>query len=387
MASMDENEEIHEFFQSFGSIDIIELQQYGPTVCARGAFGEISLAMRQDPQSKRGLHVVAIKKFLYALQPGHEALSPDIFHEICALRHLQPHPHIVELVGMFPRQSNSLALAFAYCPSDLNLSLEWRRQTRKPLLSMSVIRRVMLDVVTALEYCHEIKGIIHRDVKPGNLLIASNGYVQLCDFGLARPWNRTLSSSDQKETALCTLYYRPPEVLNGNVPTSHVDPSLDVYAAGLILVELLMGRALFPGNNELDQLSRIYQVLGTPEKQGPDTLHFAPTAKRSWREIVPRCTESQHLEDLLDSTITLDPQKRSSCSTLLEHPWFAGPQLVTRAQLYQELVPEALEEPILLTTVANSDEIENSVAIRQVVALAAARKNFLVAGEKWGRGN
>ena len=398
---------MHEFFEnlSFGSDGIQELARYGPSACARGAFGEVSLALKVASPDQ-SLQVVAIKTFFQALQVASAygqdrksakedpKLRPDVFHEISALRHLQPHSHIVELLGMFPasREPNSLSMVFSYCPSDLYLALEWRRRQRLSLLPMNVIRQVASDLFSALEYCHNTKGIVHRDIKPSNLLVSPDGYLKLCDFGMARPWttDETKPSLLSKNEAMCTLYYRPPEVLNGSVEPTHVHPSLDIYAAGLIVVELLTGRPLFPGSNDLDQLSRIYKVLGTPPPKDNQelTLHFAECPARPWVDVVPRCAESPMLRELLEATIQLEPENRSPAQLLLQqHAFLINADKAPRVEILQTLVPPALDAPMLVHSpcVNQKDEIENTVAIRQVLGLAATRKRFFTELDSWGK--
>jgi serine/threonine protein kinase len=135
-------------------------------------------------------------------------------------------------------RATSLSLAFSYAPVDLYLSSEWRRRSFLPLLPFDVVKTIARDIFAALAHCH------HRDVKPGNLLVTSAGVIQLCDFGLAKPFlakqptnNDNNDNSQPPITAgesgtkgLCTLYYRPPEVLLGGPAT---DPAIDMCSAGM----------------------------------------------------------------------------------------------------------------------------------------------------------
>ena len=284
------------------------LNQNQNPIIARGAFGEISVGIQTSDTSCWRL--VAIKTLAqctttsctgggapaYGLATSHATssawgsssrstggppptLTREVFHEICALRHLQQtartrttsitnspqqqsHPNIIELLAVYPANNGSLSLAFPYCPLDLYVALEWRRRTRrKALLSWNIIRAIVFDLFSALDHCHT-NGIIHCDIKPGNLLVASTGHIQLCDFGLARPYNYSLhhqSSSnnnnkndhqfphpnEEKDAkGLCTLYYRPPELLLGGMADS---PAVDSWSAGLIVAELVSGIPLFRG--------------------------------------------------------------------------------------------------------------------------------------------
>jgi len=175
-------------------------------------------------------------------------LAPPVLHEICALRRLNPHPNIVTLRSVYSSSASNnmmhgstVCLAFEYRPVDLYTALEWRRRTIMPPLSMSNIAGIALDLVTALQHCHS-NGVLHLDIKPGNLLITSGGTLQLCDFGLARPMG--MLDEDDEVTGMCTLYYRPPELLLG---ASANAPSIDMYSAGLVIAEVVAGFPIFRG--------------------------------------------------------------------------------------------------------------------------------------------
>jgi len=174
-------------------------------------------------------------------------LAPRVLHEICALRRLNPHPNIVTLRSVYSSaasnnmmRGSTVCLAFEYTPMDLYTALEWRRRTIMPPLSMSTIAGIALDLVTALHHCHS-NGVLHLDIKPGNLLITSGGTLQLCDFGLARPMGML---DEDEATGMCTLYYRPPELLLG---ASANAASIDMYSAGLVIAEAVAGFPIFRG--------------------------------------------------------------------------------------------------------------------------------------------
>ena len=244
---------------------------------ARGAFGEISIGIQNN--SDKSWRLVAIKTIAQCTtdraasaaawgsllsgssptetKPPKLKLSREVFHEICALRRVQKsqaHPNIVQLLAVYPTNNergqlggSSLSLAFPYCPIDLYVALEWRRRSRMPLLPWSVIQAISFDLFSALDHCHS-NDVIHCDIKPGNLLVSSTGTIQLCDFGLARPFSTESkddsSSGEEDAKGLCTLYYRPPELLLGGVADS---PAVDTYSAGLVLAELVTGVPLFRG--------------------------------------------------------------------------------------------------------------------------------------------
>ena len=310
-------------------------------------------------------------------------LNKDVFNEIMALQILQGHPNIVNLCAMYPTSSKqygitntttaattsriidtstSLSLVFDYCPADLHEGLQCIRRililardrhqkqqqqaeecswqaSSSPLLTLPSIYSLIDDTVRAVEHCHEC-GIIHGDIKPGNLLITACGKIQLCDFGIAKPYHtRDINDTDDgdddddddTDRALCTLYYRPPEILLGGRSKK---PSVDMWSVGCVLGELLLASAgitspaLFPGRNVLDQLSLIYHTIGTPtqetwpnvERDGPDygKLTFQPRPPKAWDLVLPFASErSPIMLELLSSVVCLDPSKRLTATEAL----------------------------------------------------------------------
>lgn len=378
----------------FGKDTILTIE--GNARFARGGYGELSISLQSRCQSQpsssnensSSYSFVAVKTIYNAIANGgsgdgrfgdfgrlsstssssrqqDQQLLPEVANELLALRLLQPHSNIAPLVAMYigGNQERSLSLAFRYCPIDLREVLEVRRRTFRQPLAFRFQRRIFRDVFQGLSHCHDT-GILHRDLKPGNLLVSSEGMIQLCDFGLAKPFYA--NTEEEEDTAdqiavnndkgLCTLYYRPPEVLLGG-PSEH--PSVDTWSAGVVLAELILGRPLWPGRNVIDQLSLVFSSLGTPDQTTwptvgklPDygKLNFGTKMPKRWERILPRAKESSMLLDFVSKLLKLDPKQRFAAHSALTHEWLKeNANVASHRELRDELIlPTGLQIPPLL---------------------------------------
>ncbi|KAL9875152.1 cyclin-dependent kinase 5 homolog isoform X2 [Glossina fuscipes] len=190
-------------------------------------------------------------------------------------------------------------------------------------IDMAVCRSFMLQLLKGLAFCHS-HNVLHRDLKPQNLLINKNGELKLADFGLARAFGIPVKCYSAE---VVTLWYRPPDVLFG---AKLYTTSIDMWSAGCIFAELAdAGRPLFPGSDVLDQLMKIFRVLGTPtEESWPGVTHLSDyvalphfPAITSWSQIVPRLSSKGR--DLLQKLLVCRPNQRVSAEQAMQHPYFA----------------------------------------------------------------
>ncbi|XP_074406805.1 cyclin-dependent kinase 10 isoform X1 [Zonotrichia albicollis] len=196
---------------------------------------------------------VALKKV--RMDNEKDGMPISSLREITLLLQLQ-HPNIVELKDVVVgNHLESIFLVMGYCEQDLASLLE-NMQTP---FSEAQVKCIILQVLRGLQYLHE-NYIIHRDLKVSNLLMTDKGCVKIADFGLARTYGMPPKPMTPK---VVTLWYRAPELLLGMTTQT---TSIDMWAAGCILAELLAHKPLLPGTSEIHQIDLIVQLLGTPNE-------------------------------------------------------------------------------------------------------------------------
>eukprot|EP00009_Paramoeba_aestuarina_P015140 CAMPEP_0201537540 /NCGR_PEP_ID=MMETSP0161_2-20130828/65054_1 /ASSEMBLY_ACC=CAM_ASM_000251 /TAXON_ID=180227 /ORGANISM="Neoparamoeba aestuarina, Strain SoJaBio B1-5/56/2" /LENGTH=357 /DNA_ID=CAMNT_0047943875 /DNA_START=25 /DNA_END=1095 /DNA_ORIENTATION=- len=196
---------------------------------------------------------VALKR-MRVLEDIEEGISASTIREISILYELS-HPNVVTLHDVIFCESQ-LCLVFEFLDMDL------KRYMKGFQLSLYVVKSIVFQILSGLAHCHSQR-ILHRDVKPHNILISPSSLnVKIADFGLARAICTNSACYTQE---VVTQWYRAPEILLG---VSDYSPSVDVWSTGCIMGELLGGgNPLFPGDCEIDQIFKIFQMLGTPSHE------------------------------------------------------------------------------------------------------------------------
>eukprot|EP00899_Mesostigma_viride_P027800 jgi/Mesvir1/8204/Mv12496-RA.1 len=216
-----------------------------------GTFGQVLKALNVETGE-----IVALKKI--RVQRIEEGVPESLIREIKTLQHLD-HPNVVKLLEVFPRGS-TLILVFEFLPRDLAQVIAAARcQGRR--LPEAAVKGLFQQLLQGVAACHAA-GIMHRDLKPANLLLTADGVLKLADFGLARV--HADRDGAQYTHTVATRWYRSPELLYG---ARHYDTSVDLWAVGCILAELLGLCPLFAGEHDIDQLYRVLKVLGTPTQE------------------------------------------------------------------------------------------------------------------------
>nr|CAD7401729.1 unnamed protein product [Timema cristinae] len=191
---------------------------------------------------------------------------------------------------------------------------------------------VRISITRAILFCHQ-RRVLHRDLKPQNLLIDEKGVIKVADFGLGRAFGIPVRVYTHE---VVTLWYRAPEVLLG--ATRYSCP-IDMWSIGCIFSEMATKKPLFQGDSEIDQLFRIFRVLRTPtEKIWPGVSHL-PDYKATFPNWTQNnlCSHIKNIDkdgiDLLQKMLIYDPVKRISAKAALIHPYFEDLDLESLPQV------------------------------------------------------
>lgn len=247
--------------------------------------------------------------------------------ELKMLQKLEQHPNVLSLFEcVFDADKGLLTLIFDL----MDMSMYDHIKNRKKALSETKCKFYMFQLVKGLKHLHR-HGIFHRDIKPENILIRTDPrmksinahkseIVKIADLGSVCSTDLPLPHS----AYISTRWYRAPECL---LTSGFYGPKMDVWALGCCFFEILTLNPLFPGENELDQLHKIHEILGSP----PDVLmarfkhlnvdlSFPKMKSIAFHKLVPSLSMSG--VDILKKTLAYHPELRVSATKLLEHIYF-----------------------------------------------------------------
>merc|ERR1719367_1574672 len=280
-------------------------------------LGEGTYATVFKGKSRLTDNLVALKE----IRLEHEEGAPcTAIREVSLLKDLK-HNNIVTLHDIV-HTDRALTLVFEYLEKDLKQYMD----DCGGILSMNNVKLFLFQLIRGLGYCHS-RRILHRDLKPQNLLINERGELKLADFGLARAKSVPTKTYSNE---VGTLWYRPPDVLLGS--TEYSTP-IDMWGVGCIFYEMASGRPLFPGSTVEDELHLIFKELGTPtEDKWPGismseelvAYNFPSYPPEPLVKRAPRL--DQDGLDLVEKFLLYEAKKRISARSAMRHPYF-GPSL------------------------------------------------------------
>lgn len=317
----------------------------------RGAYGVVVSAMDSVTNN-----LVAVKKISNMFADVVD--GKRILREIKLLHFMNApkHPNVLSLRDVFrPRKNtivvNSLAAQFAepgkpvpippmntsdffadvYLVSDF-VATDLAKVIRGQDLTEDHCRMFAYQMCCGLHYIHSA-GIIHRDMKPANMLVSENCELQIADFGLAR-----CEGADNLTNYVVTRWYRPPELL---LASELYDGKVDMWGVGCLAIEVLTRKPLFPGNDYINQLVLITDEIGKPTKDdlvkitSAEALAFLSTlpdpkpdfsALSNLAQRLPKCGSdnidiSPEFVDFLAKLLVFNPDKRMSALEAMRHPW------------------------------------------------------------------
>ncbi|KAL9646472.1 hypothetical protein ABK040_006468 [Willaertia magna] len=317
-----------------------------------GTYGEVYKSIGPNKQ------LVALK--CIKLDQINEGVPCTAIREIAILKDLK-HPNVVRLVDLV-HSMDQLTLVFEYCnQGDLKAYMNNVSGDGKGL-PLKQVKNFMKQMLKGIEYCH-MQSVLHRDLKPQNILVNSSTItsqnnskhinnrhqmmdqtkieLKLADFGLARSFGIPVRKLSHE---VVTLWYRSIDILFGSQSYGF---GVDIWSLGCIFAEMVTGKPLFTGKDEVSQVSSIVTKMGVPTTNDWPDIKQLPNYEIMMSKVYKKANFSSFKQgritkeefgsdllhnkldaagvDLLYRMLEYDPSKRPSATECLKHPWFSLP--------------------------------------------------------------
>lgn len=277
-------------------------------------LGEGAFAMVYKARHKKSDDIVAVKQIKLNVKSWTEACRSTELQALRALRH----PFIVRLRELIRSQyDGGVFFIMEFIDSNLCNLVKGNPQGLEEQLAGDLTRQLF----AGLAHMHQ-HNFFHRDIKPENLLLDTTSMsVRIADFGQARSLRAVPPFTDY----VGTRWYRSPECLLRD--RAYSSP-VDVWAAGLVLAELLRGSPVFCGTSSLDQLYKIFQVLGQPDHEWPEFGKLAEAMRFripdvtpcGLERVLPRASPEAH--QMVSEVLVLNPRLRPTARKCIDHSFF-----------------------------------------------------------------
>lgn len=279
-------------------------------VLGRGSFGTVCKATEVRSRKTVAIKTVALN---------------GAGREMEVLRRLSGSPNVVSLLGIFEGvdpEARTLNFVLEYVEDTLGRIIKHHRQQGTEM-DFHYVRVYIYQLLRGLASLHR-EGVVHRDIKPANLLVDPATYcLKVCDFGTAK-W---VNTSEVGQAYVCSRFYRAPELI---LSTRDQNTSVDMWAAGCVLGEMLLHQPLFAGKDGIDQLFKIFEILGTPNTQQLVQMNpfydagvvFTQVPPLKWSKVL-RARWSAQAEELLVMTLQYDPKQRPQPLEAMATDFFA----------------------------------------------------------------
>lgn len=294
------------------------------SILGKGSYGIVCSAINTRIKGKPS---VAIKKVSNIFTK--EVLLKRAIRELKLMAYFKGHKNIINLLDLdlvYIRPYDGLYCFQELVEYDLSKVIHSSVQ-----FSEFHIQCFMYQILCGVKYIHSAD-VIHRDLKPGNILVTSQGVLKICDFGLARGINQKFMhyhySAQDITHYVATRWYRAPELI---LSRRKYGKPVDMWAVGCILGELYGRRPMFIGDNQLHQVTEICKVIGTPSRkvllsyESSAAFDFFSSSKPSflakdWSELFPQACDDAI--NLISELVCWDSSKRLTVERALASPFF-----------------------------------------------------------------
>lgn len=277
-------------------------------------IGEGTYGVVYKAKDKKTGKLVALKKI--RPESENEGIPATTIREIILLKNLK-HSTIIDLTEVIHNE-DKMYLVFEYIETDLKKLID-DYNYKKIKLDDYIAGRMIYQLCTAIAFCHT-KNIFHRDIKPQNILVDSEFNIKLGDFGLGRAASIPLRNYTSQ---IITLWYRPPELLLGS---KYYDASVDIWSLGCIMVEINTLMPLFMGDSEIDQLHKIFNIMGFPTNKDWKGVEELPNYPKDAENIKAKgfcgIVKDRKLRNLIERIFVYNPLERLTAQEILEEDYF-----------------------------------------------------------------